>query len=116
MPYFLFGLVTMLLWVFCIVDVITRNEREIVHLPKMGWLVVVIVLPTVGSLLWLFVGRGQDFGTRVSTPRTGYGEYERPGRHVAQNPEDDEEFLRRCRERAEEQRRIARKRREQNDS
>lgn len=110
-PYFLFGLITMLLWVFCIVDVITRDEREIAHLPKMAWLVVVIIVPTLGSLLWLFVGRGQGFGQTAPAPRTGYAEYELPGRHVAQNPVDDEEFLRQCRERAEEQRRIDRERR-----
>ncbi|NLE78802.1 MAG: PLDc_N domain-containing protein [Rhodococcus sp.] len=115
MPYFVFGLITMLLWVFCIVDVVTRDEREILHLPKMGWLVVVVILPTLGSLLWLFVGRGHSFAGSASLSRSGYGEYERPGRHIAQNPEDDEEFLRRCRERAEEQRRVERERRKQRE-
>jgi hypothetical protein len=110
-PYFVFGLVTLLLWVYCLVDVITRNESDIRHLPKMVWLLIVLLLPTVGSLVWLFVGRGAV----VRRPGTtgGFGEYERPGRHVAQNPDDDEAFLRQCRERAEEQRRIARRRREE---
>ena len=34
-----------------------------------------------------------------------FPEYDRPGRAAAANPEDDEEFLRKVRERAEEQRR-----------
>lgn len=38
---------------------------------------------------------------------TAYPEHDNLGRAVATNPDDDEEFLRRCRERAEEQRRKA---------
>ena len=41
----------------------------------------------------------------AATPAGGYPEYERPGRFAATFDEDDESFLRRCRERAEEQRR-----------
>ncbi|MCQ4119082.1 PLDc N-terminal domain-containing protein [Rhodococcus sp. FXJ9.536] len=111
MPYFVLGLVTLLLWVYCLVDVITRDESDVRHLPKVLWLLIVLVLPTIGSLVWLFVGRGA--GVRRTGATRGFGEYERPGRHIAQNPDDDEAFLRRCRERAEEQRRIARRRREE---
>ena len=39
---------------------------------------------------------------------SSFPEYERPGRAVAANPEDDEAFLRGVRERAEEQRRAYR--------
>ena len=108
MPDVLFGLLTMALWVFCLVDVITREETQFRHLPKAGWLLVVLLVPTVGSLVYLFVGREQVL--RLPNGRTGFTEYERPGRHIAQNAAEDEEFLRRCRERAEEQRRAARRR------
>jgi hypothetical protein len=40
-----------------------------------------------------------------------YPEYDRPGRFAATNPENDEEFLRQVRERAEEQRRLHREKR-----
>jgi hypothetical protein len=40
-----------------------------------------------------------------------YPEYDRPGRFAAGNPDDDEEFLRKCRERAEAQRKLAREKR-----
>ncbi|NLG55484.1 MAG: PLDc_N domain-containing protein [Rhodococcus sp.] len=106
MPYVLFAVVTMALWIFCLVDVITRDESQLQHLPKPAWLLIVLLVPTVGSIMYLLVGREH---TARPLPTTGYTEYERPGRHIAQNPEDDEEFLRKCRERAEEQRRAARR-------
>jgi hypothetical protein len=107
MPYAVMGLLTLALWVYCMVDIITCPEAGVRHLPKMGWLIVVILVPTLGALLWLFAGRPINEGGPRST--TGFTEYDRPGRHVAQNPDDDEAFLRGLRERAESQRREARR-------
>jgi hypothetical protein len=99
------------LWIFCLVDVITSNEFEVRNLPKLGWLLIVVLLPLVGSIVWLVAGRPQTAGVapRRESP-SRFPEYERPGRQVAANPDDDAEFLRRCRERAEEQRRAAKER------
>lgn len=119
MPYV--GLLVMLLWVFCLIDVITADDGGVRYLPKIVWLLLVVFLPLAGSLAWLFAGRpigggiwggaGGGSGYRRAS-NSAFPEYEtRPGRQAAQNPEADAEFLRRCRERAEEQRRIERERR-----
>ncbi|MGC0364438.1 hypothetical protein ABH922_002422 [Rhodococcus sp. 27YEA15] len=110
MPYALFGLITMVLWIFCIVDAITRDDAYIQHLPKVLWIMIIIILPTVGSILWLVIGRGANLSRPPVAP-TGYGEYERPGRAVAQSAAEDEAFLQMCRERAEQQRRTAKRQR-----
>lgn len=103
-----FGLLVVALWIFCLVDVITSNEFEVRNLPKLGWLLIVLLLPMVGSIVWLVAGRPQTGAVAPPRPQSSrFPEYERPGRHVAVKPEDDEEFLRRCRERAEQQRRAA---------
>jgi hypothetical protein len=106
----LLAVALIVLWVFCIVDVIRSPELAVRHLPKLVWLVVVLVLPDVGSIVWLVLGRPQGAGTRRE-PRHGhmdaFPEYDRPGRFRAANPEDDAEFLLRLRERAEDQRRRA---------
>jgi hypothetical protein len=105
------GLLLLALWIFCIIDVITANEWEVRNLPKMGWLLIVILVPTIGSIIWLVAGRPQREGGAPPPRQRGtsrFPEYDRPGRHVAGTAEDDEEFLRRCRERAEQQRRAAR--------
>ncbi|MFD4469856.1 PLD nuclease N-terminal domain-containing protein [Rhodococcus sp. NPDC058505] len=106
MPYL--GLIVMVLWVGCLVDVICADEHRVRHLPKILWLIVVILVPLLGSVLWLLLGRPQG-GVGVQAPArvTGFPEYDRPGRQAGVSSESDEEFLRRCRERAEEQRRVA---------
>lgn len=111
MPYL--GLVVMILWIVCLVDVIVADEHAVRNIPKVGWVIVVLLLPLVGSVLWLVAGRPDSGTARTSHPAaaTGFPEYDRPGRHIAQTSADDEEFLRRCRERAEEQRRIGREQR-----
>ncbi len=100
----LLGIALLALWIYCIVDVITRDESEIRNLPKIVWLLIVVFLPTIGSLLWLIAGRPR--GADVPAP-SRFPEYERPGRQPATNPDDDEAFLRGLRERAEQQRRAA---------
>lgn len=104
MPYF--GLIVMIVWVACLVDVIRADEQEVRNLPKTLWLIVVIILPLVGSVLWLLVGR-PDGGGWSRVQASAFPEYDRPGRQAGQQSETDEEFLRRCRERAEQQRRVA---------
>jgi hypothetical protein len=105
------GLVLLGFWVFCIVDVVTTPEGECRNLPKLAWLLIVVLLPQIGSLVWLIAGRPRAGESPRELPYKGnagrFPEYERPGRHVAVNPEDDEAFLRGLRERAEQQRRKA---------
>lgn len=102
------GPVVLVLWVFCAVDVITRRPEDVRHLPKVGWLVLVLLFPLVGSVAWLVAGRPRAARPRRTVaegPGAAFPEYERPGRAAGPTAETDEEFLRRCRERAEEQRR-----------
>lgn len=38
-------------------DIITIDGSKMKHLPKIVWIIVVILLPLVGSILWFLVGR-----------------------------------------------------------
>ena len=103
-----FALVMLALWIFCVVDVITTSEAECRNLQKGLWVVIVLFIPDIGSIAWLIAGRPQNGSVKSGLPyrgNTGFPEYERPGRFSATNPDDDADFLRECRERAEEQRR-----------
>lgn len=109
------GLVLIGLWLFCLIDVITTDELQIRNLPKTAWLLIVLLLPDIGSVLWLVAGRTWHSAPGPAARRTGaFPEYDRPGRATATSPEDDERFLKSVRERAEQQRRAyeARRRRE----
>jgi hypothetical protein len=104
-------------WVYCVITVIMSREDQVKHLPKVGWLILVLLFPLVGGLAWVIAGRASGGVGRSPHERAvlQFPEYDRPGRAAGVTPESDEEFLKRIRERAEEQRRIAReqKRREE---
>ncbi len=106
-----FGLILLALWLFCIIDVITTDEYAVRNLPKLWWLVIVLLLPDIGSIAWLVAGRRQTGATRPGgLPYKGNtgrpADVPRPA--SAANPDDDAEFLRQVQRRAEEQRRRAR--------
>ena len=107
----LLGFLLLALWVFCIVDVVVRDSSEHRNLPKLAWLVIVVLLGDIGSILWLIAGRPRATARPGGLPYKGntgrFPEYDRPGRQLATSPDADDEFLRGLRERAEEQRRAA---------
>jgi hypothetical protein len=107
------GLLLFALWVFCVIDVIVADEYQVRNLPKLVWLLIVLLLPDIGSIAWLVAGRNWGHRTPRPTSRVArkFPEYDRPGRQAATNPEEDEAFLRQLRERAEEQRRRAKQQR-----
>jgi hypothetical protein len=85
MPYIggIFSLAVFALWVYCIVDVISTDEALVRNLPKLIWLLIVIFVPTVGSIVWLLLGRpekaGFSFGdTRYRAPRRPLGPDDSP--------------------------------------
>jgi signal transduction histidine kinase len=100
------GILGTALWVYCLFDVIMSDDSRVRNLPKLTWIFVVLVTSGVGAVAWLVAGRPQ--GPARSLPYKGnngtaFPEYERPGRFVATNPDDDAAFLRQVRERAEAQ-------------
>jgi hypothetical protein len=107
--------------IFCVIDLIQTRDDEVRNLPKIAWLILILLFPPIGSIAWLAAGRPQRGPGRRSayeraTPH--FPEYDRPGRAAGMTEESDDEFLRRVRERAEEQRRKAaedKKRREQEE-
>ncbi|WP_375426635.1 PLD nuclease N-terminal domain-containing protein [uncultured Friedmanniella sp.] len=108
-----FGLIVFALWVFCLIEVIVSRDGAVRQLPKLAWLVIVLLFPLAGSIAWLVVGRPAATTatpSRFERPVPEYPEYDRPGRATATNPEADAAFLRQVRERAEQQRRAYRDR------
>jgi hypothetical protein len=95
----LFGLVTLALGVYAVLDVVTTPRAAVRTLPKPAWLLVVLP-PLVGPALWFFAGRPSK-EARAEAARLAP-----PAPPVA--PDDDPEFLREMRRRADEQRRRAR--------
>ena len=80
------GILLLILWVYCILDVIATDEMLARNMPKMVWLLVVIFVPTVGSVAWLALGRPERAGLRPGENTT------RPARRAI-GPEDSPEFM-----------------------
>ena len=103
------ALIAFAVWIFCIIDVITTPEHQCRNLPKLLWLLLVVLLVDVGSIAWLIAGRNW---TQQPADLPYKGNRGRPGqaplRFNGTSPDDDEEFLAGLRARAEEQRRRAR--------
>ena len=105
------GLIALGLWVFAFIDVLLTPDGVQRNLPKLAWVFIVLLFPLIGSIAWLAAGKNYDKpGTAGPKNATAakFPEYDRPGRHVPSNPDDDEEFLAGLRKRAEDQRRRAR--------
>lgn len=86
-------LIVLALDVFAIVDVILIEQRRVRAVPKFVWIILIVLVPVVGAILWFFTGRASASGG--SQLRT-----------VA--PDDDPSFLRNLRRDEEQDERIRR--------
>lgn len=55
--FVIFTLLPLVLILVSLADIILRDSSQIKHLPKTFWIVLVIILPLVGSILWFTIGR-----------------------------------------------------------
>lgn len=80
--YMLISAVFFLLLLGALIDIITRQDGQVQHLPKLVWIMIVILLPVIGSILWFAVGREYaapiDRGT-FGDPRRSQARPSRPG-------------------------------------
>ena len=81
----LIGFLLIALWIYCILDVIATDEVLMRGLPKMAWLIIVVILPDIGSIAWLALGRPVFAGWRPG---------DTTGRHTRRvvGPEDRDDF------------------------
>lgn len=93
--YALFSAVLLVLIVAALVDIITRQEGQVKHLPKVLWVILVIFLPVIGSLLWFAIGREYPAPAerpRVSVPRRRPADAGAPGQAVRRVRTTEEEL------------------------
>ena len=93
------------LTVFALADCVQTQDDKVRGVPKWAWIVLIVVIPWVGPLTWLFAGRERSWG-RGSAGGSG------PRRDGPLAPDEDPDFLRKLdedirRERREQRRRDA---------
>ncbi|MEU8200747.1 PLD nuclease N-terminal domain-containing protein [Streptosporangium sp. NPDC049046] len=85
----LLGLAILAFWLYCLFDVITTPDKESRNLPKLLWVLIVVLMPVAGGVFWLLLGRP----TGPRPPRFLRVE-DAPSRPEApKGPDDDPDFL-----------------------
>ena len=60
----LVGLLLLAFWIWAILDVIATDSGLCRNLPKGVWLILVLLLPDIGSLAWILLGRPEKAAWR----------------------------------------------------
>ncbi len=81
-------------WAFAVFDVIGTDELLMRNLPKMGWLFVVIFVPSIGAFAWFALGRPVGAGLRpgVSRPDPNRSWQREPRRRRPRGIEDRDDW------------------------
>ncbi|MER7500775.1 PLD nuclease N-terminal domain-containing protein [Nonomuraea pusilla] len=80
----LIGLALLAFWLFSLFDVVTTPEDDVRNVPKPLWVLIVVVVPFLGGLVWLIKGRPRAARAAWPVP---------PGPGMPKGPDDDPEFL-----------------------
>ncbi|MDN5686811.1 MAG: PLD nuclease N-terminal domain-containing protein [Brachybacterium sp.] len=88
------------LTVFALADCVQTEDDKVRGVPKWAWVVLIVLLPWVGPITWLVVGKDR--------PNEGWTD--RPRRDGPTAPDEDPEFLRRLDEDIRRERRERRQR------
>ncbi|MEV7557974.1 PLD nuclease N-terminal domain-containing protein [Streptomyces sp. NPDC089795] len=81
-------LLILALTIYAFIDCLNTPEAEVKHLPKVVWVIIILLFSIVGPVVWLFAGKD-----RVASGGGGRG---RRAQWVA--PDDNPEFLKSLRE------------------
>lgn len=73
------------LTVYALADCVQTEDERIKGLPRWAWIVLIVLLPWVGPITWMFVGKERSTGG-------GGGQQRRSGPLA---PDEDPDFLRR---------------------
>jgi hypothetical protein len=91
--YIVVGLIVIALSIYAAIDSLMTDKRRTRGLPKALWVLVILLLPVIGAVLWFTLGK--DRGKGYSAPRQTA-------------PDDDPDFLRRLGTEKEQEERIRR--------
>ncbi|MBM6399912.1 PLD nuclease N-terminal domain-containing protein [Phycicoccus sonneratiae] len=99
LPYVL----SLALTVYCLIDCLQTDEVVVRNLPKIAWVMLVLLFPVVGPVAWLVAGRpdrdsARQYMTQQERWEADYRRRERDKevrerRQPPRGPDDDPDFL-----------------------
>lgn len=96
------------LTLYTLLDAVRTPAHEARTLPKWLWVLVTLLFPVVGPLMWLILGRPKAQPAAqpaAGGPRPGFGQRRSTPAPSVSSPDDDEEYLRWLKAKAERERR-----------
>ncbi len=97
MPRVLPAVALLAFTIYALVDCVQSRDEDIRGIPKLAWLIVILIAPLVGGIGWFIAGRpiGVSWAQGLGDRGTGLPRREPPGRPQApRGPDDDPDFLR----------------------
>lgn len=91
------------LTLYTLLDAVRTPAHEARTLPKWLWVLVTLLFPVVGPLMWLILGRPKA-QPAAGAPRPGFGQRRSTPAPSVSSPDDDEEYLRWLKAKAERER------------
>lgn len=91
------------LTLYTLLDAVRTPAHEARTLPKWLWVLVTLLFPVVGPLMWLILGRPK--AQPAAGARRGFGQRHNTPAPSVSSPDDDEEYLRWLKAKAERERR-----------
>ena len=91
------------LTLYTLLDAVRTPAHEARTLPKWLWVLVTLLFPVVGPLMWLILGRPK--AQPAAGARRGFGQRRNTPAPSVSSPDDDEEYLRWLKAKAERERR-----------
>ena len=85
MPRVLLGLAILGMTIYAVVDAIQTDDAQVKHLPKLMWILLILIFAPIGPIAWFLAGR--ERGPRSGRRRPNYPSPPR-------GPDDDPDFLR----------------------
>ncbi|MFD9304663.1 PLD nuclease N-terminal domain-containing protein [Streptomyces sp. NPDC060048] len=79
------------LTIYAFIDCLNTPEEEVKHLPKVVWVLIILLFSIVGPVVWLFAGKKR-------VPGAVGGGRSRAGRGQWVAPDDNPEFLKSLRD------------------
>lgn len=86
--WFVIGLIEVAFIIFCFIDVLLTQEWRIKALPRIVWLIIVLILSPLGGIAWLVAGK-----ERVEAEQSPWSRRMATRPAAPTRPDDDPVFL-----------------------
>jgi hypothetical protein len=88
-----FFIANIILTAAALISCLSAEDGDIRGLPRIGWVIVILLFSPIGAIVWFFAGRDRQPQPARNNwrPGSGFPENQRPRRTIA--PDDDPDFL-----------------------